>query len=836
MAGGSAMEALRERMTQIEEALGEWPREDGTVASWAEHTMGEVQAEERNWLSSKPRCSPGLMTSRRPYSPMEKTSPSLRRRNAKELENFLWDIEYMYLTGDAKLWWRTRMEDDVESGRPQITTWETLKKELKDQFLPTNMAWVAKEALRRLRHTGSVREYVKEFSSLMLDIKNMSEEDKLFNFMSGLQGWAQTELRRQGVRDLPATMAAADCLVDYKMGGAISTTQRPSRVDEANKKLCGGKPMEKTIKVEQTTRMIGCFIRNGPHRAKDAPKREALTVTADDKETRPDTPPRVNPLQLLNVIHGETPVQKSLMHIHAIVNGVQVKALVDSGATHNFVATKEAAKLGLKLEEDTSRIKAVNSKAQKIQGVAKNVPMQIGDWKEKRPCFVQALRAKDGGKGQPEMLSAIQLKKGLKRIKEGQSMEVPDSVVNILKEFKDVMSAELPKELPPRRPIDHKIELMPGTKAPAQAPYRMSPTELLELRKQLKELLDAGLIQPSRAPYGAPVLFQKKHDGSLRMCVDYRALNKVTIKNKYRSLWSELFDKLSKASYFTKLDTRSGKTTCVTRYCSYEFLVMPFGLTNAPATFCNLMNDVLFDYLDAFVVVYLDDVVVYSKTLTEHEKHLRLVFQRLRENRLYVITEKCEFAQEEITFLGHKIDACPIGMDKGKVEVIAYITALSEVISDFNEKIKQAAEHDVAYGKLKQQVKEGVIRRYWLEGGLRKELLRETHDAKWAGHLGEERTLALLARSYYWPKMGEDVQAYVKSCLVCQLDKTERKKAAGLLQPLPIPEKPWESISMDFITGFPKVRDFKSVFVVVDRFSKYVVFIPAPDACPGGSG
>ena len=118
---------------------------------------------------------------------------------------------------------------------------------------------------------------------------------------------------------------------------------------------------------------------------------------------------------------------------------------------------------------------------------------------------MKALRTKDGGKGQPEMLSAIQLKKGLKKgqetyvaalieIKEGQSVEVPDLVIKILKEFRDVMPAELPKELPPRRPIDHKIELLPGTKAPTQAPYRMPPTELLELRMQLKELLDAGLI------------------------------------------------------------------------------------------------------------------------------------------------------------------------------------------------------------------------------------------------------------------------------------------------------------------------------------------------------
>ena len=138
---------------------------------------------------------------------------------------------------------------------------------------------------------------------------------------------------------------------------------------------------------------------------------------------------------------------------------------------------------------------------------------------------------------------------------------------------------------------------MPGSRPPAQAPYRMTPPELRELRKQLTELLDAGLVQPSKASYGAPVLFQKKHDGTLRMCVDYRALNKVTIKNKYLiPLAAELFDRLSKAEYFTKLDLRSrywqvhvaegdeAKTTCVTRYGSFEFLVMPFGLTNATAT------------------------------------------------------------------------------------------------------------------------------------------------------------------------------------------------------------------------------------------------------------
>ena len=268
-------------------------------------------------------------------------------------------------------------------------------------------------------------------------------------------------------------------------------------------------------------------------------------------------------------------------------------------------------------------------------------------------------------------------------IHEGHNVEVPNSVAGILKEFRDIMPSDLPKELPPQRPINHKIELLPEAKPPAQVPYRMAPAELLELRKQLKELLDSGMIQPSRAPFGAPVLFQKKHNGSLRMCVDYRALNKVTIKNNYPiPLAAKLFDIWAKARNFTKLNLRSGywqvriaesdeaKTTCVTRYGSYEFLVMPFGLTNAPTTFCNLMNDVMFDYLDAFVVVYLDDIVVYSQTLSEHEMHLKKVFQRLREHKLYVKPEKCDFAREHITFLGHKISKGQILMDERKVQAV----------------------------------------------------------------------------------------------------------------------------------------------------------------------
>ncbi|KAH7545802.1 hypothetical protein FEM48_Zijuj01G0132500 [Ziziphus jujuba var. spinosa] len=180
-------------------------------------------------------------------------------RDVKELENFLLDMEQyfnashcpyhekvmvtsMYLTGDDKLWWQTHLQDDDNANILKIQTWEVLKKELKDQFLPCNTAWVARESLKKLKYMGNIQDYVKEFSSLMLDIKNMSEENKLFNFFSGLQGRAQAGLRRQGVKTLPAAFADADGLLDFKyMGSSSSSNDNNKKKNGDGKKSKGGK-------------------------------------------------------------------------------------------------------------------------------------------------------------------------------------------------------------------------------------------------------------------------------------------------------------------------------------------------------------------------------------------------------------------------------------------------------------------------------------------------------------------------------------------------------------------------------------------------------------------
>ncbi|KAL0411358.1 UNVERIFIED_CONTAM: Transposon Ty3-G Gag-Pol polyprotein [Sesamum latifolium] len=190
------------------------------------------------------------------------------------------------------------------------------------------------------------------------------------------------------------------------------------------------------------------------------------------------------------------------------------------------------------------------------------------------------------------------------------------------------------------------------------------PVELLELKKQLEELLEKGFIQPSTSPWGAPVLFVKKKDGSMRLCVDYRQLNRVTVKNKYSlPRIDDLLDQLKGATTFSKIDLRSGywqlriaekdipKTAFRTRYGHYEFLVMPFGLTNAPAAFMALMNRTFQEYLDRFVIVFIDDILVYSKNREEHEQHLRIVLQILKEKELYAKLSKCEFWVNQVFFL-----------------------------------------------------------------------------------------------------------------------------------------------------------------------------------------
>ena len=300
----------------------------------------------------------------------------------------------------------------------------------------------------------------------------------------------------------------------------------------------------------------------------------------------------------------------------------------------------------------------------------------------------------------PSLLSALQLKKLAKEpgaelyavhintveVDGKPEVKIGDETLReLLDEYSDVVSKDpnFTPPFPPKRNVDHEIKLEPNAALPNRGIYRLPPDELAELKRQLDKLLALGLIRPSTSPFASPVLFVKKKDGSLRLCIDYRGLNKVSVKNRYPlPRVDELLDRLHGAQVFSKIDLASGyyqvriaeedipKTAFRTRYGHYEFTVMPFGLCNAPATFQRMMNDVLREHLDEFVIVYLDDILIYSKDAEEHREHLKKVLELLRKHQLYAKTTKCEFGMPSTEFLGHIVSKDGISTDPKKIKAI----------------------------------------------------------------------------------------------------------------------------------------------------------------------
>jgi hypothetical protein len=339
--------------------------------------------------------------------------------------------------------------------------------------------------------------------------------------------------------------------------------------------------------------------------------------------------------------------------------------LFDSGASHSFISQKFSAKCQLPFyhSKGSFMIATPGGKIATNQ-LNQSVPIQLGSHIVKTTLLVLGLESVDIILGANWMTLHQVVLDVARRIVEINSpfcgsfalilpsqgstqscafsmTELPLKKIPVVCEYADVFPDEL-LGMPPDRDIEFAIELQPGMAPISKRPYRMPPAELAELKKQLQELLDKGFIRPSTSPWGCPALFVKKKDESLRLCIDYRTLNAVTIKNKYPLPRIDvLFDQLVGAKVFSKIDLRSGyhqikirandipKTTFSTKYGLYEFLVTSFGLTYAPAYFMYLMNSVFMPELDKFVVVFIDDILVYSRNKEEHDMHLHVVLQRL---------------------------------------------------------------------------------------------------------------------------------------------------------------------------------------------------------------
>ena len=258
-------------------------------------------------------------------------------------------------------------------------------------------------------------------------------------------------------------------------------------------------------------------------------------------------------------------------------------------------------------------------------------------------------------------------------------LKEPPSVLQKLLEEYAVFPEDLPDRLPPDRGVGHTIPLQPGQKPPFRPLYRLSPLEHQEVQTQVKMLLEKGWIEPSVSPFGSPILFVQRKEGSLRMCVDYRAVNQQTVKNRYAlPRIDDLLDQLHGSTMFTSLDLAQGyhqirippedvpKTAFRTPIGHFQYRVLPFGLTNAHATFQAVMNDIFRPYLGKFVLIYLDDILIYSKTPEEHVEHLRTVLRVLREHQFYAKKKKCVFTEKELLYLGHIIGAEGIRPDPCK--------------------------------------------------------------------------------------------------------------------------------------------------------------------------
>ena len=624
---------------------------------------------------------------------------------------------------------------------------------LQKEFEAPNSVLDIRRRLRSLKQHGRIDTYVHEFRNLVSQVPDMAEADLVANFIEGLKSNTQSEL----IYRAPATLnESINCALKYEQ--AKFSRGRLEQGNRERQNVRGGedhgfRPQEPLRENWQSAESSATPMEIGSMTRKV--KKNDFTCYYCGKKGHVSKNCFLKKRSEVNAIEGENEEELSLLESNRLLTlcvkagNTRTTALIDSGASYNFIS-RQLVENDKKLEEVVQKVskpvQVVNGEKMETFGRVKvmirygkyneveenvycyvvdiaNYGVILGrtwlfqhnpriDWREGLIEFTKddklvCLRTNLSQEMEREMVqlntigrkeiadngtAIIMFLKGENAAKlEEDTEEQIEEVRTLKKKFPRVFEEVM--RMPPRRDNDHEIDT--GNEEPiALKSYRMSPKELDSLKEELDKLMELGYVRPSKSPWAAPVLIVPKKDGALRLCVDYRALNRVTKKHKYPiPRVEELLDRLGNSVVFSSLDLASGyhqiriqdesieKTAFTTRYGQFEYVVMPFGLTNAPATFQNIMNKIFHDMLDNFVIIYLDDILVFSKSAKEHKEHLEQVMEVLDNNNFQIKEKKCSFYQEEVRFLGFVVGKNGVSVDPEKVEVIRSIRAPKDVTS-----------------------------------------------------------------------------------------------------------------------------------------------------------
>ncbi|KAD7479902.1 hypothetical protein E3N88_03038 [Mikania micrantha] len=590
------------------------------------------------------------------------------------------------------------------------------------------------EYLCSVKQTGTIMEYRQEFTRRSSRVNNWPGHCLLGVFLNGLKDELKADVRIHKPRTVYKAVSLA-MEFESKLNSSkpekktsyqsqlrpdskpfIPSTHYPSTAPVTK---MDSKPNTRLTDAEKQARYLKgecfkCGAKYGPgHRCQTGTLK---LLTADDDEPKdveeePNEPPEETAEISLNAILGRP--HPTTMKVHGTLNNTEVLILVDGGSTHNFISevlvnelhlcTQPIEPFGVQIGNgDVIRCgricKSLSVKVEDLSITQDFHPFSLGgvdvvlgvqwlatlntvqaNWKEMFMIFtIEGKKYKfQGITSGPQKSSSFQHL----AIKPDSSPTIPDPLKPLLKTHTTVFLE--PNTLPPVRTQTHSINLFPNSTPPNIRPYRYPHVQKNEIEKQVQQLLDLGFLQPGTSPFSSPILLVRKKDQSWRMCVDYQALNKLTIADKYPiPNIDELLDELYGATIFSKLDLRSGyyqirvteadvpKTAFRTHSGHYEFKVMPFGLTNAPSTFQAIMNDLFRPFLRKFVLVFFDDILIYSRNMDQHVYYLDTTLQLLKSHSFFVKLSKCCFGQSHVNFLGHIITSEGVQVEEEKIVAI----------------------------------------------------------------------------------------------------------------------------------------------------------------------